>query len=99
MLDGQSAILAAPTAGKTLVAELCMVKKVLDGGVPLPSSFACHREREEVSEFSKWSDLGIKVGVLIGDYDSVGYELEEFDILVCTNEKVDALMRHSSSLF
>lgn len=100
VLDGRSAVLAAPTAaGKTLVAELCMVKKILDGGralylVPLRAI-----ANEKFQEFSKWSDIGVKVGVSTGDYDSVGYELEEFDILICTNEKADALMRHNSSLF
>ena len=89
--------MAAPTAaGKTFVAELCMIKKVLEGGraiylVPLRAI-----ADEKFQEFSRWSSLGVKVGVSTGDYNSAGYELEKFDILICTNEKADALMRHSS---
>ncbi len=100
VLNGKNAVLAAPTAaGKTLVAELCMIKKVLEGGralylVPLRAI-----ANEKFQEFSKWCGLGVKVGVSTSDYDSVGYELEKFDILICTNEKADALMRHGSSLF
>lgn len=100
VLNGRNAVLAAPTAaGKTLIAELCMIKKVLEGGralylVPLRAI-----ANEKFQEFSKWNSLGVKIGVSTGDYDSMGYELEEFDVLVCTNEKADALMRHNSSIF
>ncbi|MHA1711985.1 MAG: DEAD/DEAH box helicase [Candidatus Freyarchaeota archaeon] len=97
LLKGENMVLAAPTAsGKTLVAELCMVKKVLEGGralylVPLRALAS-----EKFEEFSKWSKLGVNVGISTGDYDSAGHDLEKYDILVCTNEKADALMRHAS---
>ncbi|MBS7248075.1 MAG: hypothetical protein QXW47_00630 [Candidatus Jordarchaeales archaeon] len=53
---------------------------------------------EKFQEFSKWNSLG-NVGVSTGDYDSVKYELEEFDVLVCINEMADALMRQTHPFF
>ncbi|MGQ9722619.1 MAG: ATP-dependent DNA helicase [Candidatus Jordarchaeum sp.] len=95
VLDGVNLVLAIPTAsGKTLIAELCMVKSVLNGGkaiylVPLRALAS-----EKFEEFAKWKGLGIRVGLSTGDFDSSGSELGRFDILVCTNEKADSLLRH-----
>ena len=95
VLGGESLVLAVPTAGgKTLVAELCMVKSVLGGGravylVPLRALAV-----EKFEEFRRWERLGLRVGLSIGDFDSAGSELGGFDILVCTNERMDSLLRH-----
>lgn len=95
VLDDVNLVLAIPTAsGKTLIAELCMVRSVLNGGkaiylVPLRAL-----AREKFEEFSKWEGLGIRVGLSTGDFDSSGSELGRFDVLVCTNEKADSLLRH-----
>ncbi len=95
VLDGGNLVLAIPTAsGKTLIAELCMVKSVLNGGkavylVPLRALAS-----EKFEDFAKWEGLGIRVGLSTGDFDSSGSELGRFDILVCTNEKADSLLRH-----
>jgi helicase len=95
VLGGKSLVLAVPTAsGKTLVAELCMVKSVLGGGkavylVPLRALAS-----EKFEEFRRWECLGLRVGLSTGDFDSSGSELGGYDILVCTNEKADSLLRH-----
>lgn len=95
VLSGSNLVLAVPTAsGKTLVAELCMIKSVLGGGkavylVPLRALAS-----EKFEEFKKWEGLGVRVGLSTGDYDSSGSELGGFNILVCTNEKADSLLRH-----
>jgi helicase len=95
VLNNVNLVLAIPTAsGKTLVAELCMVKSVLGGGkavylVPLRALAS-----EKFEEFKKWEVLGVRVGLSSGDFDSSGSELGKYDILVCTNEKADSLLRH-----
>jgi len=95
VLNNANLVLAIPTAsGKTLVAELCMVKSVINGGkaiylVPLRALAS-----EKFEEFKKWEDLGIRVGLSTGDFDSSGSGLGKYDILVCTNEKADSLLRH-----
>lgn len=98
VLEGGNLVLAVPTSsGKTLVAEICMLKAILDGRgkalylVPLKSL-----AREKYSEFKKYEDLGITVAMSVGDYDSPGTKLKEADIIVLTTEKADSLIRHKT---
>jgi helicase len=101
LLDGQSILVAAPTAsGKTLIAIIAMINYLSNkqGKVvyltPLRALAA-----EKFSEFQKLEslDLGkkIKVQISTGDYDSVDTGLEKSDILILTNEKMDSIIRHS----
>ncbi|MHA2353802.1 MAG: DEAD/DEAH box helicase [Candidatus Thorarchaeota archaeon] len=96
VLEGKNLVLAVPTsAGKTLVAEICMLKSLLEGRgkalylVPLRSL-----AREKYSEFKKYESLGITTAMSIGDYDSPGTRLREADIVVLTTERADSLVRH-----
>jgi len=97
-LAGKNLVLAVPTAsGKSLVAYLAAVKRVLhDGGkvlyiVPLRALAA-----EKYDELKRFERLGLKVGMSIGDYDEVDKGIDQLDILVATSEKADAIMRHRS---
>ncbi len=91
-------LLAMPTAsGKTLLAELAMVREVIEGGkclyvVPLRALAA-----EKYESFKKWEKIGIKVGISTGDYESRDEHLGECDIIVTTSEKADSLIRNSAS--
>jgi len=95
-LKGNNLVLSIPTAsGKTLVAYIAIVHKLLkEGGkalyvVPLK---ALGREKyEELKEFEK---LGLKVGISTGDLDDSDPRLSNYDIIVCTSEKADSLLRH-----
>ncbi len=91
-------LLAMPTAsGKTLLAELAMVREVIEGGkclyvVPLRALAA-----EKYESFRKWEKIGIKVGISTGDYESRDEHLGDCDIIVTTSEKADSLIRNSAS--
>jgi len=96
-LDGKNLVLAIPTAsGKTLVAEFCMLKSVLERGgkclyiVPLRA--LASEKYEEFKE--KYGPLGVKVGISTGDLDVADPRLARYDILIATSEKVDSLLRH-----
>ncbi len=96
LLNGENLVLAVPTAsGKTLVAELAMLKAILSRGgkalylVPLKALAA-----EKFDDFQEFEELGIKVIQSTGDFDSSDYRLAKYDIIICTNEKVDSLLRH-----
>ncbi|MEM1874010.1 MAG: ATP-dependent DNA helicase [Candidatus Hadarchaeales archaeon] len=97
VLDGKSLVLSVPTAaGKTLVAELCMLKSILkEKGkclyvVPLRALAS-----EKYEEFKqRYEQLGIRVGISTGDFDTADPKLAMYDILVATSEKVDSLLRH-----
>ncbi|MGC8816685.1 MAG: ATP-dependent DNA helicase [Candidatus Hadarchaeum sp.] len=96
-LDGKNLVMAIPTAaGKTLIAELCMLKSVLGGKgkclyiVPLRA--LASEKYEDFKE--KYEPLSVKVGISTGDFDYVDPRLANYDILVATSEKVDSLLRH-----
>jgi helicase len=99
-LEGESLVLAAPTAsGKTLVAELVMLQAVLGRRARalyvVPLRALAGEKYEDLR--AKYTPLGIKVGLATGDYDRVDGRLADQDILVLTNEKADSLLRHRAS--
>ncbi|HUT80145.1 MAG TPA: ATP-dependent DNA helicase [Candidatus Bathyarchaeia archaeon] len=98
LLDGENIVLAIPTAsGKTLVAELAMLKAILLRGgkalylVPLKALAT-----EKFDDFKEFEALGIKIVQSTGDFDSSDYHLSKYDLIICTNEKVDSLLRHDT---
>jgi helicase len=98
VLDGDSVVAAVPTAsGKTLVAELAMLSAVERGGKALYIVPLRALASEKKSEFERWEDYGITVGVSTGNYESDGDWLASRDIIVATSEKVDALVRNNAA--
>ena len=101
-LDGKNLVLASPTAsGKTLVAELCALKHVLDrDGKVLYLSPLRALASEKFEEFQKYTSIQkdnarrISVGLSTGDYDSSDPWMGKHDIIITTNEKADSLLRH-----
>src|SRR5216117_876666 len=97
-LLGENLVLAIPTAsGKSLVAYLAILASVLRGGkglyiVPLRALAA-----EKYDALKDFEPLGIKVGISVGDYDSVDPTLEKFDVIVATSERADSLLRHRTN--
>jgi len=97
-LAGKNLVLAIPTAaGKSLVAYLAALKSVMAGGkalyiVPLRALAA-----EKYDDLKEFEELGIKVGISVGDYDSPDPTLERYDIIIATSEKADSLLRHKTS--
>lgn len=96
LLGKKNFILAMPTAsGKTLMAELCMLKTILsENGKCLYVAPLKALVSEKTENFKmKYSCLGIKIGMATGDYDAPTSELASYQILVATAEKVDSLLR------
>ncbi|MFH0749068.1 MAG: DEAD/DEAH box helicase [Candidatus Bathyarchaeota archaeon] len=102
VLDGKNLVLASPTAsGKTLIAELCALKYILEGkGKVLYLTPLRALASEKYDEFNKYSKLvtpngkKVKVAISTGDYDSADSWLGRYDIIIVTNEKCDSLLRH-----
>ncbi|MEE8168407.1 MAG: DEAD/DEAH box helicase [Candidatus Hydrothermarchaeales archaeon] len=93
-----SFVISVPTAsGKTLIAELLMIRSILERGgkclyiVPLRALAS-----EKIQEFKKYEELGIKSAISTGDYDARDTWLGDYDIIVSTSEKADSLLRHKS---
>ena len=101
-LEGKNLVLASPTAsGKTLIAEICAMKHVLEGGGKViyltPLRALANEKYEEFRKFSairKPNGKRVKVAISTGDYDSSDPWLGKYDIIVTTNEKADSLLRH-----
>lgn len=99
VLDGKSFVLAVSTgAGKTLIAELAMIKTILEGKKAIylcPLKALASEKHLDLKE--KYGPLGIKVALSIGDLDSSDPWLGRYDIVICSNEKADSLLRHGIS--
>ncbi len=97
VLGEKNLILAMPTAaGKTLLAEIAMIREIIKGGkclyvVPLRALAS-----EKYESFKKWERIGIEVGISTGDYESTDEHLGDSDIIVTTSEKADSLIRNSA---
>ena len=101
-LEGKNLLLATPTAsGKSLIAYLAIIKKLekLGSGsrafyiVPLKA--LATEKVEELRELAKQVDLS--VGLAIGDRDGETGSIEHADIIVCTSEKLDSMLRNNPS--
>lgn len=96
---GGNVVVAVPTAsGKTLVAYLALLHNFLRTGrkgiyiVPLRALAS-----EKFHELREFRSLGLDVAIATGDLDEGDKEarrLGRADIIVCTSEKADSLLRH-----
>jgi len=95
VLKGENLIVAIPTAsGKTLIAELTMLKSLEKGGKALYIVPLRALASEKYRRFKEFEKFGIRVGISTGDYESNDERLGDYDILVATSEKVDSLIRN-----
>ncbi|MHA1973268.1 MAG: DEAD/DEAH box helicase [Candidatus Hodarchaeales archaeon] len=97
LLDGKNLVISIPTAaGKTLLAEIAALKHVIElNGKVIYLSPLRALASEKYHEFQRFKNLGVKVAITSGDYDSKDEYLPKYDIIVSTNEKLDALLRHN----
>ena len=99
VLDKKNVVVAVPTAsGKTLIAELCMLKSILhNNGKALYIAPLKALASEKYHEFkNKYEKLGIKIGIATGDLDSPSKYLDRYQIVIATAEKIDSLLRNKA---
>lgn len=103
LLSGKNTLVAIPTAsGKSLLAYMAMAKRLSEGHdrskaiyiVPLKA--LAMEKYEELSELGR--ALNLSVGLGIGDATSEAKNIKECNILVCTSEKLDSLLRHNAEM-
>jgi len=99
LAKGRNTLVAIPTAsGKSLLAYLAIAHRWLATGkkalyiVPLRALAS-----EKFEELQAFKVLGLTVGIATGDLDERDPRLGRFDVIVCTSEKADALLRHRTS--
>jgi len=100
LLKGKSILVSAPTAsGKTLIATLAMISYLSkNNGKVIYLSPLRALASEKFLEFKKLEKLSIgnkiNVGISTGDFENIEKKLENNNILVLTNEKMDSIIRH-----
>lgn len=94
--DGSNVVVSIPTAsGKSLIAYLAILHRFLATGkkslfiVPLRALAS-----EKFEELQAFKGLGPRVAIATGDLDEKDPKLGTADIIVCTSEKADSLLRH-----
>ncbi len=109
LLEGESLIVAAPTAsGKTLLAEIAALDTIMNKGkkvvyiVPLKALAT-----EKYEEFkSKYDPLGLRIAISIGDLDSTDPWLADYDLVIVsdfghgflTDNLINLICKHSKFL-
>lgn len=102
LLEKERIMVSAPTAsGKTLLAILSILNNFQENRtkavyvVPLRAL-----AMEKYNEFTEcFQQYGMKVAVSTGDYDSPAFELNAFDLVIVTSEKMDSLLRLNAPWF
>ena len=103
LFDENNILLAIPTAsGKSLVAYIGILNQLLNLN---PGSRAVYIVPLKALASEKFDDLkqigehlGLKIGLGIGDATAEAKNIDDSDILICTSEKLDSLMRTRSEL-
>ena len=102
LLDGKSILVSAPTAsGKTLIAMLAMISYLSKNtGKVIYLSPLRALAAEKFSEFKKLEKVAlgnkVKVSISTGDYENIEKNLENSNVLILTNEKMDSIIRHGA---
>lgn len=96
LLERKNMLICTPTAsGKTLIAELASLKSIMEGDgktiyiVPLKALAS-----EKSNDFKRKYGNLIRIALSIGNLDSADPYLADYDLVICTAEKLDSLIRH-----
>jgi helicase len=102
LLEGKNLLVTTPTAsGKTLIAMMAAIKTIEKGLKVIYLTPLRALATEKYHDFHVLEDLDItgrkiKVKVTSSDYNSSGKEVQNADVIILTNEKMDSLMRHGA---
>ena len=102
LLDGKSILVSAPTAsGKTLIAMLAIMSYLSKNkGKVIYLSPLRALAAEKFTEFKKLEKVAlgnkVKVAISTGDFENIEKNLENSNLLILTNEKMDSIIRHGA---
>ena len=95
LFTDKNIVVVAPTAsGKTLIAELALVKSTISrkmGIYLVPLRALANAKYEEFKQLEEV--LGVRVEITTGDYEQPAEYLSSADIVVATYERFDSIMR------
>src|ERR1700756_5286987 len=103
LLEGKNLLVTSPTAsGKTLIAIMAAIK-AFEKGMKVfyltPLRALAMEKYHDICVLERLNILNRKIRIKVdsSDYTSTARELEEADVLIITNEKMDSLIRHGTS--
>ena len=103
VFSGSNSLIAIPTAsGKSLIAYIAILRKLLLDEIGskavyiVPLKALATEKYEDLSQLGK--ALNLTIGLGIGDATSEAKKINECDILVCTSEKLDSIIRNRSEV-
>jgi len=99
LLEDKNLLICTPTAsGKTLIGEIALVRGIMEGkgkGIYVVPLRALAVEKFRAFK-EKYQGL-LRIALTIGDMDSAESRLADYDLIICTSEKIDSLLRHNVS--
>ncbi len=99
LLEGKNLLICTPTAsGKTLIAELASGKTILEQhkkAVYIVPLIALANDKHK--DFTRKYQHTFRVTQSSGDLDTSDKYLADYDLIICTAEKLDSLTRHHAS--
>ena len=103
IFSGNNALIAIPTAsGKSLIAYIAILRRLLLEDVGSRAVYIVPLKALATEKFDELSQLGkalnLTIGLGIGDSTSEAKKINECDILVCTSEKLDSIIRNRSEI-
>lgn len=98
VLSDRNILVCSPTAsGKTLIAELAISKAVDNGLIAVYIVPLVALASEKFKSFSqRYSGLW-RVGLFVGKSDDESSRISGVNVIVCTSEKLDSILRHNPS--
>jgi ATP-dependent DNA helicase len=104
VMNGNNVLVTTPTSsGKTLIGLMGMINILSMGKKVVYLTPLKALATEKFNEFKVITDLScfrnrrVNIGISTGDYDSSGSELNDKDVIILTNEKMDSILRHDSN--
>jgi len=102
VLDGKSILVSVPTAsGKTLIAMIAALSHLSKNKSKViyltPLRALASEKFEEFKKLEKINGSKFKVAISTGDFDSKDNELDDADVIILTNETMDAMMTFRKS--
>ena len=103
IFSGNNALIAIPTAsGKSLIAYIAILRRLLLEDIGSRAVYIVPLKALATEKFEELSQLGkalnLTIGLGIGDSTSEAKKIKECDILVCTSEKLDSIIRNRSEV-
>ena len=101
IFSNRNALIAIPTAsGKSLIAYIAILRKLLLENIGSKAIYIVPLKALASEKFEDFKALGnalnLTIGLGIGDSSSEAKRIDECDILVCTSEKLDSIIRNRS---